>query len=138
MRDPRGSSSPPRSTATLNDWQGVPPTRTSISWSGHSLNLVMSPWFGTLGYRVASTALGNGSISEVKAARKPSGSQATEAASIPLHTDPKITLSPFDTGRAENAAAHDRRRRHTWSHRQRRQADPRRLGVRQPHDQERK
>src|SRR3546814_6613297 len=62
MREPRGSSSPPRSPATLNDWQGVPPTRTSISWSGHSLNLVMSPWFGTLGYRVASTALGNGSI----------------------------------------------------------------------------
>lgn len=46
----------------------------------------MSPRFGTLGYRSASTALGKGSISLNATGSHPSGSHATDAASMPLKT----------------------------------------------------
>jgi hypothetical protein len=75
----------------LKSWQGVPPTRTSIDpWSPASM-VVKSPCSGVSGWRCLSTARGNASISERKAARQPSGPQATDAASMPEQTLPKIT-----------------------------------------------
>lgn len=50
--------------------------------------VVMSPRFATCGQWWASTEHGKGSISANQAGRQPSGSQATLAASIPLHTEP--------------------------------------------------
>lgn len=91
-RLPRGSSNPSRLPATLKDWQGVPPTRTSIG-SGAAWMVVKSPRFGTSGKRCASTADGKASISETNEVRQPSGCQATDAASIPLHTLPNVTSS---------------------------------------------
>lgn len=54
----------------------------------------MSPWLGTLGYLWASTAHGNGAISENQAASQPSGPNATDAASIPEQHDPKRMRLP--------------------------------------------
>jgi hypothetical protein len=48
---------------------------------------VKIPCSGTSGYWWASTARGNGSISEKASGRKPKGSQATVAASIPELTE---------------------------------------------------
>jgi len=50
--------------------------------------VVKSPWHGTSGQRWASTARGNGSISEKNEAFQPSGCQATLAASMPEQMEP--------------------------------------------------
>lgn len=55
----------------------------------------MSPKLGTSGQWWASTADGNFSISENATASQPSGSHATDAASIPLHVD-KNFIELFD------------------------------------------
>lgn len=47
----------------------------------------MSPRFGVPGNLAASTLHGNGSISLNHAGHHPSGIQASEAASTPLHTE---------------------------------------------------
>lgn len=58
----------------------------------------MSPRFSTLGKRRLSNFDGNGSISLNHAASHPSGAQATLAASMPLHSEPKrIRRTPRDT-----------------------------------------
>ena len=81
---PEAPSSPSRLPATLNDWQGLPPTTTSTNplRSLQSI-LVMSPKFGIDGNLSSSTALGNGSISEKHTGTHPSGDHATVADSIP-------------------------------------------------------
>ena len=47
----------------------------------------MSPRFGTCGHRWASTAEGNASTSQKATGSQPSGSHATDAASMPLNSD---------------------------------------------------
>ena len=81
-----------------NDWQGVPPTRTSIARS-FSVNLsdnpTNDPRLGTSGQWWFSTALQCPSISEKNAGSHPSSSHATDAASMPEHTLPYLTsISP--------------------------------------------
>jgi hypothetical protein len=56
----------------------------------------MSPRFSTPGCRAARTALANGSISEKNSARHPRGPQATDGASIPEHTLPKVIATIGD------------------------------------------
>ncbi len=78
--------------ATENAWHGVPPTSRLGAGIAPVKTLagssVMSPWFGTSGNRCASTAEGNGSISENHVGVQPSGCTATDTDSMPLHTDP--------------------------------------------------
>lgn len=91
----------------LKDWQGVPPTRTSagaIRRRGRARIDVKSPAFGTSGYLRASTARGNGSISATSTHSQPSGVQATDAASMPEHTERKRI------GAHSHTRAHARRR----------------------------
>jgi len=66
--------------------------RTSIGSSATSSSFVMSPTLGTCGKRWASTAHGNGAISENHCGVHPSGSQAIEGASMPEHTVPYIIV----------------------------------------------
>ena len=92
VRFPRVSASPSRRPATLNAWQGVPPVNSSGADTSPERmrpgSAVMSPRFGACLIRCSRTADANGSISESHAARHPSGAQATDAASMPLHTEP--------------------------------------------------
>lgn len=92
VRFPRVSARPSRRPATLNAWQGVPPVKSSGADTSpermRSGSAFMSPRFGACLIRCSKTADANGSISESHAARHPSGSQATDAASMPLHTEP--------------------------------------------------
>ena len=96
VRLPRGSSSPPLSPDMLNDWQGLPPIimSTDPQYSLQSA-FVTSPRFGTLGKRCARTAHGKRSISANAKGLKPSGSQATEAASIPANSDKYLIFAPY-------------------------------------------
>ena len=110
-RLPRGSAIPPRFPPEENDWQGVPPTRRSMSPSyltppfvpvfsfPSSLFplpsiLVKSPRFGTSGNLCFKTSDANGSVSETNTQRQPRGRHATVAASIPLHTLPYRMAAP--------------------------------------------
>lgn len=75
-----------------NDWQGVPPTRRSGASTSPAMMRagmdVMSPRFGMSGWRCASTAFGNRSISLNHAGRHPRGCHAQVAASMPEQTLP--------------------------------------------------
>lgn len=53
-----------------------------------------SPRFGTFGYLSFNTAQGNGSISANATGSHPSGSHATDAASIPLNRLTYLTATP--------------------------------------------
>ena len=94
MRLPRGSSSPLRRPAVLNDWQGVPPTSTSNETSGHPLKPFMSPQFGTPGYRCDNKAHANASTSEKATGSHPRGCHAALAASMPEQTDKYLNSNP--------------------------------------------
>lgn len=99
-RPPLGSAIPPRLPPVEKDWQGVPPTRRSMSPSQPPFPIfVKSPRFGTSGNLCLSTSDANGSISETNAQRQPRGRHATVAASIPLHTLPyRMAEPPFRRG----------------------------------------
>ena len=94
-RFPRSSARLPRFPATLNAWQGVPPTKRLIAGMFHSWYLVISPRLGTSGNRSASTADGKGSISEKATGSHPRDSHATEAASMPEQTERYFMRASF-------------------------------------------
>ena len=111
---PDSPSSPVLAPATLNDWQGLPPT-TASGRPAHFARLlqstfVMSPRFGTLGNRWRRTALGNSSTSQKQTGCHPSGPHATEAASMPLNTLTYLTsrflYTPSSPSLAPDQAAH--------------------------------
>lgn len=93
---PDDPDSPVLDPAMLNDWQGDPPTSRSVSCilaiSFQSI-LVMSPRLGMLGYLCFRTADGNGSFSLNAMGCQPSGSHATEAASMPLNVLTYLMMS---------------------------------------------
>lgn len=123
VRLPRGSSKPSRNPATEKDWQGVPAQRRSTGspctlrrWAFRIA--VKSPNNGTRGYRSRNTARGNRSISLKNTGSQPSGTHATEGASIPLHTVANLTVT-FPSGRVgrSTGSAHRRRMPRTASNR---------------------
>ena len=87
---------PCRLPATDTDWQGVPPLNTSRSYFDPS-TFVMSPRFGTCGYRHARTLHGNFSISEKNLAFHAQSLTACECASTPLHVVAYCTDRSFET-----------------------------------------
>lgn len=95
---PRSSFKDFLSPATEKAWQGVPPHKNSGASIAPVLmsvgSFLRSPKFGISGNRSFSTALGNFSISENHTAFQPRGLKATEAASIPLQTEPNFIFTP--------------------------------------------
>ena len=92
---PDSPLSPVLFPATEKLWHGLPPMTTSISprISFHS-TFDISPRLGTLGKRVARTALQNGSISLKATASQPSGPHAQLAASMPEKRLTYLTKPP--------------------------------------------
>lgn len=95
---PDSPLSPSLFPATENDWHGEPPTTSStLPLYLFQSTCVMSPRLGTPGNLCASTALGNGSISENATGSHPSGPNATLAASIPEKTLMYLTRRTLPT-----------------------------------------
>lgn len=127
---PRGSDRPPRRPATENDWQGVPPTRMSGAGISRARTIagrrVISPWLGICGNLWARTSDAARSTSANQSASQPSGFHATEAASIPEHTEPNVKFctdnhllvdSPATVpqpGNPSELSRADRRRQPCW------------------------